>query len=181
MVVKIIDNRDYLISEIDSKTSLKIKELEKSYNEELSTLESSIKEKAKEEISKLKESHKKSIDRIKKQEESSFALYKEKSMIRTQAEVYGKVMAKVEDLILTKEKDKFFAKLAKDVEQSSDKKIKHYVVPKGVTIKGKKCIEGFDDIGVLGVVDDREEVEITLKNLLEKKSVEVNKMMEELF
>ena len=182
--MEVIDNRDFLISKIKDRTDSEIKRLEKEHDSKVKEAKDKVNEKKTEELADLKAAHKKAVERIKKQEESSFDLFKEKGTVKAESEVFARVITAVEDILSKKGKarDNFYENLAKRIEEISDKKIKSFRVPKGVSLKGKTSKDDLEGVSIIGIIDDREEVEITLQSLLDEKSVSVGKMIrEELF
>lgn len=176
-----IDNRDYLIEQIDHFADDVVTSLDNQYNKELTEVRVEAKRKFDRKVELLKDQQEKELSKIENQHKSSFELQQQKDLLGKQGEIHAKVIKALKTFLVKGDKakiSKVYSAMAKHIESQHGEQIKNYQTPKGIKITGRTCKDTLKEPMIIGIVSKTEEYEMHVDEFLREKAVEISAIIE---
>ena len=163
-----IDNRKYLLNEIQKFTDDVKHSLRQKYEEDLKEIRDQAKKRMDAEEKELNDAFEAKKKAVEKQEHSASELRMKRARLEAYERVYAKVVERMHSIVLDDTKHAIHHVLLQRLENCNTKNISRIWTPKGVTCKGKTCTDSLRDARVVAKVNEHENQEISLNDLIEE-------------
>lgn len=182
MSMIVIDNKDYLIKEIEKTAQKELDSLDKEYQDKIAVLKESEEDRLSKELKSLKESNTKELARLKKQKVSSFELQSKKQIMLKQNEIFDRVVSDLKTYLEKSDKktqESVLKSMVKRLEEMSAGNIVKFKTPKDIKIPQKKCEDTLKDFMVIAIGKNSEEYEMSLDDLIKDNFVKIHRIVKD--
>jgi vacuolar-type H+-ATPase subunit E/Vma4 len=174
-----VDNSAHLIDTIGQYAQQKILEIEKELESALNERSKELSERLQKEKSRISSQLQDAKELTEKQKKSNFELHQQKMLLKKQDELYRRIREELVNHLMRNKKDghRILMKLKRMIIKQSQKKIKLYHIPKGYALQKTTYKADLDHFGIVGVVNENEEYELSIYDLLDHQAIKVNEII----
>jgi hypothetical protein len=176
--MRLVNNKDYLISEIRRLKDNEIESLKQKYNNEVEEIRQDFRKKHILELEKINDLNESSLKMLVKQKESHNQMILDKIILDAKEKIINDIINNVKKELSLKKSIGFWSKLSDRLSKDSLNMIKEFHTPKGIKIAKLKCRDILDDFKIIGIISEHEECELSFDSILSEKMLNINELLD---